>query len=184
MDVYSYLDKPDLDGRIQVIAGYLARHCRDKHIVDLNCGHAPILHYLPKKYGTYRGNDLDHECFKHNHWRITFYHITDKEFAMALHDIDAPVDILLCLGMVDSRKSLEELESETLPESVVQIARYHKPEIIVLETPSYYEDAYSVMKDTYLELGDKYETVMDWTISPSTGRNIKNTRRVVALERV
>jgi hypothetical protein len=160
---YNYLNQQGMDGRILLIAGYLARHCRDKHIVDLNCGHAPILHYIPKTYGTYRANDLDHDCFKHNHWRITFYHLTDEKFTDALHNTEAPVDILLGLGLNDGRVSGEPLESKTLLTSLERIANHHRPEIIILETPVKYEEAFHPIQNLTQSLND-YNIVMDWCV--------------------
>ena len=47
-----------MDYRIWLISGYSKNRIENKIIVDLDCGHAPLLKYIPHSYKEYIGNDI------------------------------------------------------------------------------------------------------------------------------
>lgn len=126
---WEYLLTKELDARAMVIAGYLANKITGKVILDLNCGHAPLLRYLPKTYARYYGNDTLAKRLPTCDGAL-FLPMTDEE--MVTSDIGR-VDVLVVMGMGGYEITKEKLESPTLTRSILALIEKHKPEIVILE---------------------------------------------------
>lgn len=129
MQPWSYLLTDELDFRVLPIAGYLARRVDNKIIVDLDCGHAPLLKYIPHTFEAYYGNDILYDRFPHVAG-TQFYAMKDEEFVKT----EFPrVDVLIVLGHGGFEISKEQLESATLTQSIKTMVEKYSPEIIVIE---------------------------------------------------
>lgn len=132
---WEYLHTRAFDARCLLIAGYLHDKVAGKHIVDLDCGHAPLVKYLPRTYASYYANDT-HQTPETG---IEFEPITDVEAVERL--TDRPIDILIGMGYAQGHLYKHELESPTMRESVLKLAENKHPQIIVLETVTRYENS-------------------------------------------
>ncbi len=126
--MWNYLNTKEFDGRLMLIAGYLANKIQGKVILDLNCGHAHLLSYIPCTFQKYIANDIDRDVINAlaNRWGYTFLEQPDD----AMPSLIAGVDILLSLGYA---AKLNEHESQTLDETIKALVQKHRPEIVVLE---------------------------------------------------
>jgi len=131
---WEQFEKPELDGRIQLIAGYLANKIEGKTIVDLDCGTAPLLDWLPAEWHYYYGNDTNVDFVLRAKDkampRTGIWDIPDNEVLVDLHRLGITPDILLSLGY---GARLNEHESQTLDETIKDIVHKHRPEIVIYE---------------------------------------------------
>ena len=128
-NIWQYLMEDKYDYRIRPAADYLKDKVKDKIIVDLNCGHAPLLKYLPDTYKKYLGNDI-RELFPTEHnGKCFFYLKKDNEFADTL----SAVDILVVFGVGGYEISKQSVESATATQTIKTIIFKFRPSIIVLE---------------------------------------------------
>jgi hypothetical protein len=177
-----YLDTPELDPRLLVIAGYLAKRISGKCIADINCGSSRILKYLPETYLKYNGNDTNTIGRKIGE-KTYISRETDQEFVQNIKN--SPVDILLLLGHGAGHLGTSVLESQTLTASVIQIIKDHKPEIIVLEACSIYAERYKVLD----EIVNESKRIAEYKITQSISVRSKSTdnglaqRDIIILEK-
>jgi hypothetical protein len=176
---WDYLREPELDGRLLVVAGYLAQRIAGKTIVDLNCGYAPLLKFLPRTFDGYAGNDTDPEAIaflKETYPDGRWFDCRDDE----LPELDQ-VDVLLCLGYASG---LNAQESSTLDQTVTELVHEHYPETIVLEiwTRCPVLGEFNELVDWIVEQG--YEEVGMWWVRPwQQASGVYADRGVVFLER-
>lgn len=126
---WEYLLTRELDARVLPVAGYLANKINGNCIVELDCGHAPILKYLPKTYKSYYGNDILGERLP-EYLGARFYQMKDDEFVKG----DFDVDILLVFGLGGYEISKEALESSTLTQSIFDLVDREHPGVVVIES--------------------------------------------------
>lgn len=185
---WEQFELPELDGRLQLIAGYLANKLRGKDIVDLNCGTAPLLDWLHSyniEWGWYYGNDTNEDsilrCLEKDVWSTTFETVPDDGVIDRLRKNCIDPDILICLGYAARHHSLE---SATLDKSIVRIATEYKPPIIVLDawlSIIYAKRCkFSCLLENLTELG--YKIAYNWEISAVDATSSYSRRRVVILE--
>jgi SAM-dependent methyltransferase len=176
---WEYLRDPELDGRLLVVAGYLTRWITGKTILDLDCGYAPLLKFLPRTFNEYVGNDTDPEAIaflKENYPVGKWFECRDDELPKLER-----VDVLLCLGY---GAHLNRYESATLDETVMALVYEHYPEIIVLEVWTRYPllNEFNDLVDWIAE--QDYEEVGMWWVRPwQQASGIYADRGVVFLER-
>jgi len=166
---WPHLDTKWLDGRLYLIAGYLARKIEHKVILDLACGKAPLLRYLPPVFKHYIGLDTDAAAIQlartaYPNLQTTFWVLDDRHCLSELDRLGLSVDVLLALGFA---AGLNEYESQTLHQTVCQIAARYTPQYVVVE-----------MCEDLMELGylsemmtglsrSGYRTDSDWRIEPA-----------------
>jgi len=128
---WEYLQTDKFDKRFKPIVEYLKDKTKDKVILDLDCGTAPIARYLERDWKEYIGNDIEKEFKKQaeKNGISDFWNMDDEEFARKIK----LCDILLCLGMGGGDIQESEPESKTLRQSLIKIAEKCKPKIIILE---------------------------------------------------
>jgi len=176
---WDYLRDAELDGRLLVVAGYLASRIGGKRILDVNCGYAPLLKFLPPSFERYIGNDTDTEAvayLRETYPEGSWFECPDDE----LPDLEQ-VDVLLCLGYA---AGLNPQESATLDQTIMQLVYEHYPEIIVLEiwTRCPVLDSFNDLVDWVVEQG--YDEVGMWWVRPwQKPSGIYADRGVVLLER-
>jgi len=176
---WDYLREPELDGRLLIAAGYLASRIGGKTILDLNCGYAPLFKFLPRSFGEYIGNDTDPEA-------LAFLRKAHPEGRwLECRDDDLPfiaqLDVLLCLGYA---AQLNEYESATLDQTVMELVYRYNPQVVVLEiwTRCPVLEAFNALVDWVVEQG--YNEVGMWWVRPwQQASGIYSERGVVFLER-
>ena len=179
---WEQLELPELDGRVMLVAGYLADKLDGMCVVDLNCGTAPLLDWLPPKWEMYYGNDTNEDfitqCLEKGAPRTKFSAIADDE---ALDEIDEVVDILICLGY---GARYHPLESSTVDETIVDVVVWDRPHIIALDAwwditkiPACGFDA---LVGKLRSLG--YRIAHDLNIEENRATTAYSKRRVVILE--
>lgn len=143
---WEYLRKEDFDPRIMAIAGYLTHRVAGKNIVDLDAGHAPLLHYIPDTFRWYYANDkfLNPAEFHDPRDLTTMFHqCTDLEAEAYLKD--KKVDILCAIGMGAGHVHPVEWESPELDAVVERMVERHQPEIVVLENTWEYSQRFGLI---------------------------------------
>lgn len=176
---WDYLREAELDGRLLVVAGYLTSRIEGKRILDVNCGYAPLLRFLPRVFDQYVGNDTDLEA-------IAFLkEAYPTERWLGCRDSELPklkgVDVLVCLGY---GARLNQYESATLDQTVMALVYQHYPGIVVLEVWTRYPllDEFNELVDWIVEQG--YDEVGMWWVRPwQKPSGIYADRGVVLLER-
>lgn len=167
---WPHLELPDLDSRLQLIAGYLGSKSWVRRIVDLNCGLAPLLKYLGRDY-YYVGNDRYEpfikylkERYPHLNWTLC----TDDE-------VNPPhaIDCLMCIGYAEGDG---EYQSKTIGQTILRLAESHLPPIIILGTWSGYENSYGPSR--IIPLLERYRVAFSWRIEPVT-MTTKYAQRVI-----
>lgn len=158
-----------LDFRLIYTTGLLADKIRDRHIVDLNCGTARLLKYLPPLYATYTCNDITPQDIYSHDGRVMFSRRSDMDLTNDLCSSYQPVDILLCFGLVDGTKTGTPQESMTLPGSILKLAERKQPGHIILETSARWECLYHIINDLRRELRKLgYRVESDLIITPTS----------------
>lgn len=161
---WEYLLTDEHDARAMLIAGYLANKIVGKTIVDLDCGHAPLLKYLPQTYKRYYGNDVLAERLP-KYPGALFLPIPDAEFVQ--NDFES-VDVLVVMGMGGYELTKEKLESSTLTASIIHMAQKYKPDILIIECIKEFESI--IEKYVYPHIGSSYTLKHNITISVSDER--------------
>jgi len=132
---FDYLNQVKLDERFMEIGRQI--DFTGKYIVDLNCGYARLIHYIPHDYEFYLGNDIIEYIVdnlnKSNYPNARFLLLSDERMA----DFIEKLDILIVCGITDKKfieqRPEHETNSATLADSVFDIVRKHEPETVVLE---------------------------------------------------
>jgi hypothetical protein len=146
--MWEYLYK--MDFRAWLVAGYLKGKTKDKVIFDINCMHAPLLKYLDQDYKEYIGNDLQ-MVFPGQYPRCRFYQTTDDRMNERLEE----VDILVAFGIGGYEITKEPDESSTVTQSIKDIIKTHKPEIVILESVQ----SFSSIIEEIISTCPEYQTV-------------------------
>lgn len=116
---WEYLD--EMKERVEAIANLIKDKTKDKVVVDLNCGKAPLRKLIP--YKKYIGNDIINTDFE------GFIQQDDKVFCRELKECD----VLIHIGMGGHEITHEKLESPTSTESTNYIIQNLRPKLVVLE---------------------------------------------------
>jgi len=161
---WEYLLTDEHDARAMLIAGYLAEKIAGKTIIDLDCGHAPLLKYLPKTYKRYYGNDTLVERLPMYPNGI-FSSLSDADYVRGSFE---SVDVLVVMGMGGYELTHEKLESSTLTTSILSLVLEYKPEILILESIKEFE--LITEKTIFPHIDTLYTKKHDITISVSSGR--------------
>lgn len=130
--MWDYLNTKKFDGRLMLIAGYLANKIQGQVILDLDCGHARLLRYIPHTFREYIGNDIDKDAIDalaNSYPSCIFLEQPDDVMVGLIEQVVGYVNILLCLGY---GAKLNEHESQTLDESIKALVRQYHPEIVIL----------------------------------------------------
>lgn len=190
MGHYDYMREADqFDGRIMLAAGFLASRVPGKIILDLNCGYAPILRYLPKTFASYLGNDLDLEAMafcraNYERAQVQFVHWDDTAMR------DRTAEILLAFGYacnpdVPHRPPHASRDSATLDDTIRRIVSRCQPEIVVLDqwlgvSEGVRERFVTLQVDLKLSWGYRLHA---WRVRPVIERDRCTSREVIICER-
>ncbi|MBF0531743.1 MAG: methyltransferase domain-containing protein [Candidatus Omnitrophica bacterium] len=176
-DVWAYLFDEKMDYRVWLAAGYLRDKVKEKIIVDLDCGHAPLLKYIPDTYRQYIGNDI-RNLFPALTERSIFYLKKDDDFIQAL----TKVDILVVLGYGGYEITKESLESKTLLGSIKTIISKFEPEIVVFETVRKF---LPILKDVEeFAISQGYQTKCLFSVKMDDDENWLKHRELLILEKI
>ena len=179
---WEYLDTPELDGRFLIASGYLSNRIKGKFIVDLNCGTARLLNYLPKDYAGYYCND---KVTYNSRLGLTvnFQQITDLEMVKYLES--RKVNILCVFGHGGGDKLPNGHESKTLSQSANYLIGKHRPEIVILEANYTYVKKYEVLKDIIYRATIEYAYTIKQNIivKPANSTDPLSERNIIILER-
>jgi len=140
---WEYLLDNQLDFRVAAAIPYIYPLYRETHVFDLNCGHAPLLKYLPKLV-QYAGNDILKERLPKNNKTSTFHAMTDEEVA---NDAHSRIDVLCCFGIGGYELTKESQESPTVTDSLIKIMDSKKPKLVVLEAIEEFESILERIKE-------------------------------------
>jgi len=90
---WEYLQTDKFDRRFKPIVEYLKDKTKDKVILDLDCGTAPIAKYLERDWKEYIGNDIEKEFKKQaeKNGISDFWNMDDEEFARKIKLCDEAV---------------------------------------------------------------------------------------------
>src|SRR5437879_4216974 len=119
---WEYLSSKPLDARFIFVAGYLQHRdmIAGKRLVDLNCGTARLLRYIPRTFAAYVGNDI-HQKPDSADPRLTFCQLADYEMVERLGG--EGVDVLMVFGLADARSCQSDWESKTTLDSFIALVR-------------------------------------------------------------
>jgi len=179
---WEYLQTKDLDGRFLLASGYLHDKIVGKNIVDLNCGTARLLLYLPQLYQKYFANDITFVPIK-NYPAVDFQKVTDGQFVSYLKD--KKVDIFCLFGHGGGHLLPNTHESPTLTASAIQIIKDHQPKIVILEACWDYVNNKRVLSDI-LDYGlekEEYKIEQNIILKPSGNYNDLAKRQILILEK-
>lgn len=175
---WEYLSTKPLDARFLFVAGYLEHRgmIAGKRLVDLNCGTARLLRYIPHTFASFVGNDIHQRPDTANR-QLTFFPLADSEMPERLRD--EKVDVLMLFGLTDGRSCGSNWESSTSLASFVSLVRLHHPKTLILEGSVEYDRNFGAIGALLREL-DSYEIDHDVTLS-ATGHGGHGQRRIIAL---
>jgi len=159
-----HLQTDSLDARYLIAAGYLANKVSGKYIIDLNCGTARLLKYIPHTFALYYGNDILIDIFP-NYKNVLFEKIIDQE---VVNKYNKKLDILLVFGYASGHLAKNKWESETLDQSTRDLIKKFEPEIIILDSSYDYEIRFATLKNLigYIQAIDGYKIVHSIKLSP------------------
>lgn len=166
---WEYLSTKPFDIRYELVADFFG-DCSDEVILDLNCGDPRLRKYIKCK--KYYANDIHKPK---NTRGITFYQIPDTE-------VDIPCDILCCFGYSGGEYTGEPQESATAKESIVRLAKKHKPEYIVVEMVQDWQDKYRALESFKRRLKD-YDVHYSARVNVRPIRNFYNKRLLTIWKR-
>ena len=178
MAAWEQFDFAQLDGRLMLIAGYLANKIEGKRILDLNCGKAPLLRFLPQTWAQYIGTDTDEAQIEFCRQRYPgiFYVASDD----CLPTISG-VDILLVLGYA---ALLNRQESQTLHLSIVNIATQYRPESVVIDAWFDLPDECQLSPVRWQLIEQGYSLAYHWVLDTYIGQFVPyQKRQIYILER-
>jgi len=182
MDQWAYMRGAEFQGRLMLIAGYLARKIdHDTTVLDLDCGDAMILDYLPDC--RYVGNDINPRVVnrareRYAERRSTVFLMGSDEYVAS--EYMAGVDVLMALGYACGRN---DEESTTLEGSIKRLVTDKEPSIVILEG---WEDCLNYAFGCLVDWikGQGYVTPHPWwQVEPVGQSDRRATRQVVILER-
>ncbi len=148
---------------------------KDKIILDLNCGRAGMLKYLPEDFKLYIGNDINEDFLKiAKKWKTKknstiFILCRDDE----IMDYLSGVDIFMCFGINSGQN--KGIESETEFETFKKVVEKFLPEVVVCEIWKNYENCL-IQRADFLKPFN-YKEVGEWSQKISMLRSLKVYRR-------
>jgi len=175
--VWQYLLTGGMDSRIELVSEYLKDKVKDRVIVDLDCGHAPLLKYLPDTYKQYIGNDIRDIFPAERNDKCIFYLKKDDE----LINILTKIDILVALGLGGHEISKEPRESKTCTQTLKRIISKLTPEIVVLEAVNRFLPVLESVEKCAFRYS--YKTKHHLDIKPDKDRDWVKHRTLLILEK-
>ena len=180
---WEQMDLPEMSGRLMLVAGYLANRIHSAHIVDLNCGTAPLLGFLGPEWSRYYGNDTNEDFIvrcQEKSIATIFECVPDTEVLDRLNVHELSPDILICLGY---GARYHPLESPVVDDVIVSIVDEHQPYIVVL---GLWMSIAMLPRCGFNELlgkiGDRgYIIKGDWSIEANHPTTPYSRRRIVTL---
>ncbi len=163
-DHWPYLQNKELDIRFKKAVSMIGS-VEGKVILDMNCGRARMLQYLPEDFKLYIGNDINDDFLEiARKWKTkspaTFVHCRDDEIMGYL----SKVDIFMHFGINTGVN--KGVESETEFETFKKVVEKFLPETVVCEGWNYYEKNYKIISQrfdflklfNYKEIGEFFMT--------------------------
>ncbi len=163
-DHWPYLQNKELDLRFEKALEMIGS-VKDKIILDLNCGRATMLQYLPEDFKLYIGNDINDDFLEiARKWETkspsTFIHCRDDEIMGYLTKVDIFMQFGINAGVNKG------IESETEFETFKKVAEKFLPEVVVCEGWDYYEKEHKIISQRadflkpfdYKEIGEFFMT--------------------------
>ena len=180
--MWEYLQTKELDARFLLVTGYLWDKVAGKNLVDLDCGSARLLKYLPDTWANYFCNDINPDFFS-DYKGAKFQPISDDQVLQELGD--KPCDILLVFGHGADGKGNHVHESKTLSKSIVEIVKAKHPEIIVLGIWWPLEYKHLVLRNLIINIQEIGEYRQKWFVKLSTVLTDKglHERLIIILEK-
>jgi len=142
-DIYSYLENEELDLRFKKALEMIGS-VSGKVILDLNCGSARMLQYLPGEFSEYIANDINEKLLEiAKKWpakgKMQFVLCRDDEIINYLNKVDIFMHFGINAGVNEG------YESKTEFETFKKIVEKFLPETVVCETWFYYEENYKII---------------------------------------
>lgn len=174
---WDYLSTKPLDVRFLCVAGYLEHRglVTGKRLVDLNCGTARLLRYIPSTFDSYIANDL-HQRPDSSPQGLSFVSVSDSEMPSRLA---GNIDALLVFGFADSRFCNSSWESDTISDTITHLIRRHRPPALIIDVSVEYEKNFGVLSALLSKI-DSYVIDHDIKIA-TTGQSGHAERRIVML---
>ena len=175
-DYWPYLQNEIFDSRFEKAIEMIGS-VKDKVILDLNCGTARMLQYLPDDFKLYIGNDINDDFLEiARKWKTknpaTFIHCRDDEIMGYL----SKVDIFMCFGINSGQN--KGIESETEFETFKKVAGIFLPEVVVCEGWDYYEKNHKIISQRFDFLKPfGYKEIGEFFITSGMLRTLKVYRR-------
>ena len=133
----TYLKTEPFNIRYKIVANYLKGKIKKPVIVDINCGEPNFRKYID--YGKYYANDIFQPDDVGD---INFLLDTDTA-------VDVKPDILCVFGYGGGEFTGQELESKTVGETILKLAKYN-PRYIIVESAQKWEDDYKLFTNLNL----------------------------------
>ena len=152
-DYWPYLQNKFFDIRFEKAIQMIGL-VKDKIILDLNCGTARMLQYLPEDFTQYIGNDINQEFLEiARKWKtgpvtlkITLHCCRDDEIMNCLNsaDVCTKIDIFMNFG-INPGVVNKGIESETEFETFKKVIGKFLPEIVICEGWTNYEKDFKIV---------------------------------------
>ncbi len=165
--MWDYVD--EIDARFTPAVDYLSDKIEGKVLIDLNCGEARLLQYLPHSFKRYYGNDL--RAVFPSYPKCQFDCIPDTQVN------PKQLDVLMCWGMGGYELTKEPVESPTISHTILRLGDRH-PSVIILEAVW----AFDVLTESLIRRLPDYAQITESRFD--CGNRWTHKRRVVILERV
>lgn len=165
----TYLKTKPFEIRYKIVADFLG-DLSDKVIVDINCGEPLFKNYI--RCREYHANDV---FMPDDIDGIKFSQITDDK-------VDLKSDILCLFGHSGGQHTGHPMESKTVSDTIVRLARY-KPEYIVVEMAQKWEDDFKIMTDLENRLPE-YKKVLEQRIEIEPKEHYHDFRYINILQRI
>ena len=185
---WQYLETGESDARFLVAAGYLCNKIAHKNLVDLNCGTARLLDFLPDTFASYYGNDTDEHCIsiaraKYSSRRnVAFELESDIKAVKTLRC--KKVDVLMLFGF-GAGNITKGRDSATLMQSFFDLVEYQKPEVLIVESSKFQDEKFGQVRVILERLLVFYKVIHAIQIAPISGDDHAHLERLVyILERL
>lgn len=153
---WEYLQTEELDPRLMVIAGYLAKKIAGKTILDINCGSCRLGLYLPEDWKGYYANDCSYDFIslaKNNNPKAV--HLKEKDEAIPILLQKKKIDIVIIYGYgADDKNYQSGEESATIYQTLSKVVKQHQPEIVIIEGSHIYDKETGLISKAVKSLKD------------------------------
>jgi hypothetical protein len=177
---WDYLREEATYNRYKIVADYLHNKIDNAIVVDIDCGMADLINYLPKTFHKYIANDIYSRPIYHP--KMIFYPQSDHIFISVFKE--QKVDILIALGIGAGHINKSIWESPTLDACIRDILYQYEPKYVVLESAKQYEEKYHMMNDlVQYAKTQKYSVDSEYSFKTKSDIPIAHDRHIIFLKR-